>query len=132
MAFKKGDPKTKEAAKTGGHNRKGVPNKATTLDDDQRKALAQKAGGITPLEFACSVLRDPVAPMKEKQWACELLMPYMHRKLPVAVDMTTNTTVTTISAESLANMPMDQLDNLLNAIASITQQQQVSVPLRKE
>jgi len=61
-------------------------HKENRLTDAQRQALAVKAGGITPLEFAASVLRDKDAPMVEKRWAAELLMPYMHRKLPVAIE----------------------------------------------
>ena len=77
MTFKKGDPKTKL-----GGRKKGVPNKAARLTDEMRKQLANASGGISPLEFACSILRDEDSVLKDKQWACELLMPYMHRRLP--------------------------------------------------
>lgn len=98
----------------------GVKPRVNRLTDDQRKQLAQAAGGITPLEYACSVLRSETSLVKEKQWACELLMPYMHRKLPTAVDMTTNSVVTTVSAEGLANLTATELDKLVAAVLKIT------------
>ncbi len=116
MAFKKGDPNTKL-----GGRKPGTKNKSNRLTDEQRKQLAAAAGGITPLEFACSVLRDETSTMKDKQWACELLMPYMHRKLPTAVDVSTNAVVTTVSAEGLAALPADELDKLVQAVLKITE-----------
>lgn len=116
MAFTKGDPK----AKLGGR-KPGSKNVSQRLTDEQRKQLAAAAGGITPLEFACSVLRDEKSTMKDKQWACELLMPYMHRKLPTAVDMTTNAVVTTVSAEGLAALSATELDKLVQAVLKITE-----------
>lgn len=100
---------------------KGVKPRQNRLTDDQRKALATAAGGITPLEYACSVLRSETSLIKEKQWACELLMPYMHRKLPTAVDMTTNSVITTVSAEGLANLSVTELEKLVSAVLKITE-----------
>lgn len=114
MPFKKGDPNNKGRPK-------GSVAKSHKLTDEQRKQLAAAAGGITPLEFACSVLRDDKSTMKDKQWACELLMPYMHRKLPTAVDMTTNAVVTTVSAEGLAALSATELDKLVQAVLKITE-----------
>lgn len=114
MPFKKGDPANKGRPK-------GSVTKSHKLSDEQRKQLAAAAGGITPLEFACSVLRDDKSTMKDKQWACELLMPYMHRKLPTAVDMTTNAVVTTVSAEGLAALSATELDKLVQAVLKITE-----------
>lgn len=113
MTFAKGD---KNAGRP-----KGIVSKHIFLTDAQRKQLACAAGGITPLDFACSVLRDERSPMKEKQWACELLMPYMHRKLPTAVDMTTNAIVTTVSAEGLSNLSATELDKLMQTVLRITE-----------
>jgi hypothetical protein len=81
MTFSKANqPKNK------GGRPKGAKARSNKLTDDQRKSLALAAGGITPLEFACSVIRDPKATMRDKQWACGTLMPYMHRKLPIAIE----------------------------------------------
>jgi len=78
-------PKTKRAKPPGSGRKKGQKDRNKTLNDEQRKAMALAAGGITPLEYAASVLRDELAPMKEKKWACEFLGPYMHQKLPTAI-----------------------------------------------
>lgn len=86
MPFKSG----KAAAEAGRKGAKARSNntaaKYKSLTDTQRKALASKAEGLTPLEFAASILRDENEPLTRRMWACDLLMPYMHRKLPTAVE----------------------------------------------
>lgn len=62
--------------------RKGNP-----LTNDQRRLLAKLADGLTPMEFAASVLRDEGAPDSARRWATEVLMPYMHQRLPMALDI---------------------------------------------
>lgn len=84
MAKKRVTTFTSKAPKTAAQK---LRKKKLVLNDEQRKQLAAAAGGITPLEFACSVLRDPDAPMGDKRWAVELLMPYMHQKLPTSVSV---------------------------------------------
>lgn len=42
--------------------------------------------GITPLEFLMSILRDPKAKFYEKLDAAKAAAPYMHRKMPIAVE----------------------------------------------
>lgn len=84
----------KKRVKPAGSGRaKGQRDKKKTLNDEQRKQIALAAGGITPMEFAASVLRDPDAPIKEKKWACEFLGPYMHQKLPTAITTKNETEV---------------------------------------
>lgn len=65
-----------------------VPKSAARkVTDTERKQMANALNGLTPLEFACSMMRDPAASIPEKQWACAILMPYLHRKMPIAVDI---------------------------------------------
>src|SRR5690606_17269191 len=60
------------------------------LTNEQRRMLARATDGLSPLEFATSVLRDENASNSSRQWAAEVLMPYMHHRLPTAVQVNTN------------------------------------------
>lgn len=73
-----------------------------------------------PAEFLMSVLRDPKADMKDKKWCAKELMPYFHRKMPVAVDLVSKNVVTTLSAEKLAELPTDKLNELLKMVSTLT------------
>lgn len=122
MPFKKGDKNI---------NRKGPPKagsqKKTKLTDEQRKILANQAGGISPLEFFASIIRDPDADPKRKDHAAAQLMPYMHRKMPTAVDIQANAVVTMVDGEALARMDPKQLESLLKAASAITTMKTVTV-----
>lgn len=52
------------------------------LTNEQRRMLARAVDGLSPLEFAASVLRDEEASQGSRQWAAEILMPYLHHRLP--------------------------------------------------
>jgi hypothetical protein len=56
-----------------------------TTSEAERQELAQRMG-ITPLEFLLSILRDPKAKFHEKLDAAKAAAPYMHRKMPIAVE----------------------------------------------
>lgn len=60
------------------------------LTNEQRRQLARATDGLSPLEFATSVLRDESASQSARQWASEVLMPYMHHRLPTAVQLQTD------------------------------------------
>ena len=96
--------KTPAAAGSTGAKRKKLREDAATLElaraqddlvaqrkvpicDSERRRLAMQLNGLSPLEFAISMMRDPAASIPEKQWACAVLLPYMHRKMPVAIDV---------------------------------------------
>ena len=63
------------------------PGPKAPVCDAERRRLAMQLNGLSPLEFAISMMRDPAASIPEKQWACAVLLPYMHRKMPVAIDV---------------------------------------------
>lgn len=84
------EPKTIKKTRAIAKNTRKEPGNPKYLTDDQRKTLAKLSDGITPLEFAMSILRDPKASMADRRWATDLLMPYMHQRLPVAVNMNSN------------------------------------------
>lgn len=54
------------------------------LTNEQRRMLARATEGLSPLEFALSTLRDESASQSSRQWATEVLMPYVHHRLPTS------------------------------------------------
>ena len=45
-----------------------------------------KEAAITPLDYMLSVLMDPKSDKKDRQWAAEKAAPYVHRKMPIAIE----------------------------------------------
>lgn len=86
------------------------------LTDVDRRQLAVQAGGITPFEFACSILRDPDAHIADKKWACELLFPYMHRKLPTATEVQMTKQTINVDIKAIKQMSNEDLEKLLNLV----------------
>lgn len=56
------------------------------LTNAQRKMLAEELGGITPLQILLSIALDEQEDMENRFKACTILMPYMHKKMPVATE----------------------------------------------
>ncbi len=107
-----------------------VPNRqrknmiSRELTTEERQQLATAADGLTPLQFAASILRDESAAMGERKWAAELLMPYMHRKLPTAVDITSRSVSASVDLNALGSMDEQQLEQFLNALNVLTSPEQ--------
>ena len=80
------DPRKTERNPRGGGRPAGKKNKWTLLSDEQRKALADQNDGLTPLQFFLSLLRDMDTPMEHKLEAARIAAPYMHRKMPLAIE----------------------------------------------
>lgn len=90
------------------------------LTTEERQQLSAAADGLTPLQFAASMLRDIDADLDDRKWAAELLMPYMHRKLPTAVDITARSVNASVDLNALTEMSNDQLENFLSALDAFT------------
>jgi hypothetical protein len=88
------------------------------LSDLQRKQLAAMSDGLTPLEFAASVLRDENSPFQHRQWAAELLMPYMHMKLP-AKERLQPLEENAIDPELLKGMDPDKVKELSHTLEAL-------------
>lgn len=55
--------------------------------DAQGKAADRAAKGLTPLGFMEAVLRTPSEyPFAARSWAAKEAAPYLHRKMPIAID----------------------------------------------
>jgi hypothetical protein len=57
---------------------KGARNKRSIADQEVI------ASGMTPLDFLCSVFRDPKQPMKRRIEAAKFAAPYVHPRLSVS------------------------------------------------
>ena len=57
------------------------------IRDAQGKVADKDAKALTPLGFMENVLRTPSAyPFAARQWAAHEAAPYLHRKMPIAID----------------------------------------------
>lgn len=98
---------------------KGARGKVTMLTEKQRQALAERAG-ITPLEFLISVMRDPKASMDYKVEAAKIAAPYMHRKMPIAIEGGDPTKpIVTLDAAQLRNLKTTELQTLRELLGKI-------------
>src|SRR6266496_5882082 len=64
---------------------KGARGKLYELTEKQRTEMAERHG-ITPLDFLMSIMRDESARIGERLEAAKLAAPYLHRKMPIAVE----------------------------------------------
>ncbi len=69
--------------RVGSGRRKGSRNRATKLREEAAKVAAAHAaeGGVMPLDFMLTMLRDPKAKKRDKQWAAKEAAPYVHPRL---------------------------------------------------
>ncbi len=63
----------------------GTKKKRTIMKERLAADLVRK--GITPLEFMQSVMDSPDMPLNYKMDAAKNMFPYVHRKMPVAVEV---------------------------------------------
>lgn len=84
---------------------KCAPSKLSNM---QRRMLAEELGGITPMQILMSIARDEEAGMGERIEACKVLMPYVHKKMPVAVE-------TVGAATNVLSIDLDDIKNISDA-----------------
>src|ERR1700737_3556456 len=64
---------------------KGARGKLYELTEKQRTEMAERHG-IMPLDFFMSTMRDESARIGDRLEAAKLAAPYLHRKMPIAVE----------------------------------------------
>lgn len=90
------------------------------LSNHQRKMLAEELGGITPMQILMSIARDEEAGMSERIEACKVLMPYVHKKMPVAVEtIGAATNVLSIDMDDIKNISDDEIAHTLDVLEKL-------------
>lgn len=56
------------------------------LTNEQRQMLSDQLGGITPMQLLMSIARDEEEDVGARVEAAKILMPYVHKKMPVAME----------------------------------------------
>jgi len=60
-------------------------------DANAERVKKGERGNLMPLDFALQVLRTPSKyPFAARQWATHEALPYLHKKMPVAIEMVGN------------------------------------------
>lgn len=111
--FKPGQP--------GGPGRpKGSLSRKTILTREMEKELEKRAEEgipITPLEYFLKTLTDPMTSKKDKQWAATAAAPYLHRKMPIAIEGgDQKRPILYATMEQLAKLKTDELETLYSVL----------------
>jgi hypothetical protein len=90
------------------------------LSNLQRRMLAEELGGITPMQILMSIARDECAGMNTRIEACKVLMPYVHKKMPVAVEtIGAATNVLSINMDDIKNISDDEIEHTLEVLEKL-------------
>lgn len=80
--------------------------------DDLRKLnelLRTKPGSLTPLDYALQTLNDTSADKADRQWAAATAMPFVHKRMPLAIEnVTPHAAVCAAVSERLATLTPEQ------------------------
>lgn len=81
-----------------------------SVTEMQRLELARRMG-ITPLEFLMSLMRDDAEDMETRVEAARAAAPYMHRKMPIAIETSEQRGIT-LDAGALRALSKQELNTL--------------------
>jgi len=120
--WKKGQSGNPKGRPKGARNKLGL---AYMLRSMSRKMHRGGAGSrslfdqLTPLQFMLEVLRNPDKyPFIARQWAAKEAAPYMHRKMPIAIEGG-DTPVGVLDYTKLLQMPQGELARTLANIERV-------------
>ena len=83
------------------------------------KAADKAAKALTPLGFMEDVLRTPSQfPFAARAWAAEKAAPYVHRRMPIAIEGGERP-LTVLSATELAKLGSDELERLVELLGKL-------------
>jgi hypothetical protein len=89
----------------------------SVLTNAQRQMLAEQLGGITPMQLLMSIARDEDEDVDARIECAKILMPYVHKKQPVAME-TLNPVmgVIRIGASDLKGISDEDIEAALNVL----------------
>lgn len=95
----------------------GTPNLYNRITNEERQRLARMAKGLTPLEFMMSIIRhedDPnpestPLPIEIRMDAAKAAAPYMHRRMPIAIDGGEGKPIAIATSAQLKKLPTKDL-----------------------
>lgn len=103
---------------------KGSLDRKTILTKEMEQQLAERAEQgipITPLEYFLKTLTDPMTTKRDKQWAASAAAPYLHRKMPIAIEGgDQKRPVLFATMEQLAKLNNDELETLYSVLDRIS------------
>ena len=74
---------------------------------------------LMPLDFALDILRHPTEySLTDRQWAAHEAMPYLHRKMPIAIEGG-DRPIGVIDAGKLTSMKTEELERLATIMATL-------------
>ena len=87
--------------------------------DAQGKAADRAAKNLTPLGFMEAVLRTPSEyPFAARSWAAKEAAPYLHRKMPIAIEGT-DKPIKVLDVAALAKLSTEELERLQSTMVSL-------------
>lgn len=120
-----------------GKSGQGGISRIQSLIESRRKWLA--ANGLTPLEFLLSVVHDPTAHMDYRIDAAKGAMPYVHRKMPIAIEggdpskpVVFEASVLAVLAPEEKLLLMGLMEKMANALSAQTPQKLIEGVARRE
>ncbi len=88
-------------------------------------AAAQAGAIITPLGFFLQTLTDPRSSWKRKAWAADKAAPYLHRRMPLAIDGGEGKPIMIATSKQLQAMDPELLAQLASIVDKLDQGQTV-------
>lgn len=128
MALMKNDPR-RSRGKATARAKHESPLKATVVQQqnailrDVRRKMAQ-GRMITPLQFMLAVLNSEETLFKHKMWAAKEAAPYVHRRMPQAIETTQHDApIRTAAGDALRKLTDEELEvamKMTAVLASVT------------
>ena len=86
-----------------------------------RRTIAREAGiamKLTPLAYMQSILDDSKSTEHQKMWASQNMAPYIHRKMPIAIEGG-DKPLKVVNADMLGAMSNAELEGLVGALRAL-------------
>jgi hypothetical protein len=98
---------------------KGTRHYYSRLTNEQRQEIAKAANGLTPLELFLSVVRsEKEVPIDARIEAAKAAAPYMHRKMPIAIEGgDPSKPINILDIASMKDMSKKEIETLLALLA---------------